>query len=92
VLHHCTILHLIFLGYHTFVNYKDLIKQNYYSGPFEECVRSILKARTDLQVLENMNGLYVVYIERVIGRLSMEVAPAAHHGKLDQELFTKLLC
>ncbi|KAJ1269595.1 hypothetical protein BS78_07G223800 [Paspalum vaginatum] len=59
---------------------------------FEEFTRSILKARNDLQVLENMNGLYVVYIERVIGRLAREVAPAAHQGKLDPEIFSKLLC
>ncbi|WVZ91732.1 hypothetical protein U9M48_037865 [Paspalum notatum var. saurae] len=39
---------------------------------FEEFTRSILKARNDLQVLENMNGLYVVYIERVIGRVLSE--------------------
>ncbi|KAL6646350.1 hypothetical protein ACP70R_017958 [Stipagrostis hirtigluma subsp. patula] len=58
---------------------------------FEECARSILKARKDLQVLENMNGLYVVYIERVVGRLAREVAPAAHQGKLDLEVFSKLL-
>jgi len=59
---------------------------------FEECARSILKARNDLQVLENMNRLYVVYIERVVGRLAREVAPAAHQGKLDLEVFSKLLC
>ncbi|XP_039814448.1 protein MULTIPOLAR SPINDLE 1-like isoform X2 [Panicum virgatum] len=59
---------------------------------FEECARSILKARNDLQVLENMNGLYVVYIERVVGRLAREVAPAAHQGKLDLEVLSKLLC
>ncbi|KAL6858716.1 hypothetical protein ACP4OV_017718 [Aristida adscensionis] len=59
---------------------------------FEECARSILKARKDLQVLENMNGLYVVYIDRVVGRLAREVAPAAHQGKLDLEVFSKLLC
>ncbi|XP_062196824.1 protein MULTIPOLAR SPINDLE 1 [Phragmites australis] len=58
----------------------------------EECARSILKARMDLQVLENMNGLYVVYIERVVGRLARELAPAVHQGKLDLEVFSKLLC
>ncbi|BAF24385.2 Os08g0555800 [Oryza sativa Japonica Group] len=52
---------------------------------FEEWVRSILKARKDLEVLDGRNGLYVVYIERVIGRLAREVAPAAHQGKLDLE-------
>ncbi|KAF7101423.1 hypothetical protein CFC21_102771, partial [Triticum aestivum] len=59
---------------------------------FEEWVRSILKARKDLEVLENINGLYVVYIERVVGRLAREVAPAAHEGKLDLDVFSKLLC
>lgn len=59
---------------------------------FEEWARSILKTRKDLEVLENINGLYVVYIERVVGRLAREVAPAAHQGKLDLEVFSKLLC
>ncbi|XP_047051845.1 protein MULTIPOLAR SPINDLE 1-like isoform X2 [Lolium rigidum] len=59
---------------------------------FEEWVRSILKARKDLEVLENINGLYVVYIERVVGRLAREVAPAAHQGKLNLDVFSKLLC
>nr|BAD09066.1 hypothetical protein [Oryza sativa Japonica Group]BAD10393.1 hypothetical protein [Oryza sativa Japonica Group] len=58
---------------------------------FEEWVRSILKARKDLEVLDGRNGLYVVYIERVIGRLAREVAPAAHQGKLDLEVLSKLL-
>lgn len=59
---------------------------------FEEWARSILKARKDLEVLENINGLYVVYIERVVGRLAREVVPAAHQGKLDLDVFSKLLC
>ncbi|KAM0883292.1 hypothetical protein ACQ4PT_031715 [Festuca glaucescens] len=59
---------------------------------FEEWARSILKARKDLEVLENINGLYVVYIERVVGRLAREVAPAAHQGKLNLDVFSKLLC
>uniref|UniRef100_A0A453RRQ2 Multipolar spindle 1 n=1 Tax=Aegilops tauschii subsp. strangulata TaxID=200361 RepID=A0A453RRQ2_AEGTS len=59
---------------------------------FEEWVRSILKARKDLEVVENINGLYVVYIERVVGRLAREVAPAAYQGKLDLDVFSKLLC
>uniref|UniRef100_A0ACD5Y1U6 Uncharacterized protein n=5 Tax=Avena sativa TaxID=4498 RepID=A0ACD5Y1U6_AVESA len=59
---------------------------------FEEWARSILKARKDLEVLENISGLYVVYIERVVGRLAREVAPAAHQGKLDLDVFSKLLC
>nr|TKW11733.1 hypothetical protein SEVIR_6G252250v2 [Setaria viridis] len=72
---------------------KDwLCWQHFDKRLFEECVRSILKARNDLQILENMNGLYVVYIERVVGRLAREVAPAALQGKLDLEVFSKLLC
>ncbi|KAE8814660.1 hypothetical protein D1007_08189 [Hordeum vulgare] len=59
---------------------------------FEEWVRSILKARKDLEILENRNALYVVYIERVVGRLAREVASAAHQGKLDLDVFSKLLC
>lgn len=66
-------------------------KYNIYSELFEEWVRSILKARKDLEVLDGRNGLYVVYIERVIGRLAREVAPAAHQGKLDLEVLSKLL-
>ncbi|RLM61834.1 hypothetical protein C2845_PM14G21240 [Panicum miliaceum] len=72
---------------------KDwLCREHFDKRLFEECARSILKARNDLQILENMNGLYVVYIERVVGRLAREVAPAAHQGKLDLEVFSKLMC
>jgi hypothetical protein len=86
-LHHA--LCCIFLIVHC----KSLIKLKYNCYPeiFEEWARSILKARKDLEVLENINGLYLVYIERVVGRLAREVAPAAHQGKLDLDLFSKFL-
>ncbi|KAI4998973.1 hypothetical protein ZWY2020_054837 [Hordeum vulgare] len=59
---------------------------------FVEWARSILKARKDLEILENINALYVVYIEGVVGRLAREVASPAHQGKLDLDVFSKLLC
>jgi hypothetical protein len=58
---------------------------------FEEWVRSILKARKDLEILENMNGLYILYMDRVVAFLAKEVGPAAHQGKLDPQVFSKLL-
>ncbi|KAJ3688780.1 hypothetical protein LUZ61_017944 [Rhynchospora tenuis] len=58
---------------------------------FEEWVRSILKARKDLEILENMNGLYILYMDRVVALLAKEVGPAVHQGKLDQQVFSKLL-
>ncbi|KAJ3678403.1 hypothetical protein LUZ60_002206 [Juncus effusus] len=58
---------------------------------FEEWVRSILKARNDLRILENMNGLYIIYMDRVAGLIAKEVGPAAHEGKLDPQVFSKLL-
>ncbi|XP_072970911.1 protein MULTIPOLAR SPINDLE 1 isoform X2 [Typha angustifolia] len=65
--------------------------ENFDKKLFEEWVRSILKARKDLEILEDMNGLYVLYMERVVGELTKEVVPAAHQGKLDLEVFSKLL-
>ncbi|XP_078151320.1 multipolar spindle 1 [Carex rostrata] len=58
---------------------------------FEEWVRSILKARKDLEILENMNGLYILYMDRVVALLAKEVGPATHRGKLDPQVFSKLL-
>ncbi|KAF3332650.1 hypothetical protein FCM35_KLT02227 [Carex littledalei] len=58
---------------------------------FEEWVRSILKARKDLEILENMNGLYIFYMDRVVALLAKEVRPATHQGKLDPQVFSKLL-
>ncbi|XP_020100855.1 protein MULTIPOLAR SPINDLE 1 isoform X2 [Ananas comosus] len=50
---------------------------------FEEWVRSILKARKDLELLENMNGLYTLYMERAVGKLAKELGPVATQGMLD---------
>ena len=54
-------------------------------------MRSFLKARKDLEILENMNGLYILYMDRVAALLAKEVGPAAHQGKLDPQVFSKLL-
>ena len=54
-------------------------------------MRSILKARKDLEILENMNGLYILYMDRVVALLAKEVGPATHQGKLDPPVFSRIL-
>ncbi|XP_020105838.1 uncharacterized protein LOC109722272 isoform X2 [Ananas comosus] len=53
---------------------------------FEEWVRSILKAHKDLELLENMNGLYTLYMERAVGELAKELGPVATQGVLDIQM------
>lgn len=51
-------------------------------GPFEDWVSSLLHARKALEILESRNGLYVLYIDRVIG----DVAKKAGQSSLLQRL------
>ncbi|KAM6553036.1 hypothetical protein CsatB_013798 [Cannabis sativa] len=59
---------------------------------FEEWVVSILHARKALELLENRNGLYVLYIDRVAGELSKQVSQVSLLQKLKPEILDKLLC
>ncbi|KAJ6834286.1 protein MULTIPOLAR SPINDLE 1 isoform X1 [Iris pallida] len=59
---------------------------------FEEWVRSILQARKGFELLECRNGLYMLYMERVVGELVKQVGPLARQGKLDSDILSDLLC
>ncbi|XP_062078449.1 protein MULTIPOLAR SPINDLE 1 [Humulus lupulus] len=59
---------------------------------FEEWVVSICNARKALELLENRNGLYVLYIDRVTGELSKKVSQVSLLQKLKPEILVKLLC
>ncbi|KAF6162471.1 hypothetical protein GIB67_026309 [Kingdonia uniflora] len=43
-------------------------------GLFEGWVRSVLRARKALDLLESRNGLYVLYMDRVVGELAKQVS------------------
>ncbi|KAJ0984901.1 hypothetical protein J5N97_003257 [Dioscorea zingiberensis] len=57
----------------------------------EEWVRSVLQARNSLVLLESRNGLYVLYIERVIGEISKQLGPL-QQGKLNLDILSNLHC
>ncbi|MQL81681.1 hypothetical protein Taro_014142 [Colocasia esculenta] len=53
---------------------------------FEEWLRSVLQARKVFEVLENRNGLYLIYLERIIGEVANQVGPLSKQGKLDLDI------
>lgn len=57
---------------------------------FEECVASILHARKALELLENRNGLYVLYMDRVTGELAKQVGQSSSLQKLKPEILDNL--
>lgn len=58
---------------------------------FEEWVASMVHARKALQVLESRNGVYVLYMERVIGELARHVGLNTSLHKLKREILDSLL-
>ncbi|ONH98757.1 hypothetical protein PRUPE_7G265000 [Prunus persica] len=58
---------------------------------FEEWVASMVHARKALQVLESRNGVYVLYMERVIGELARHVGLNMSLHKLKREILDSLL-
>ncbi|KAL0915691.1 hypothetical protein M5K25_016129 [Dendrobium thyrsiflorum] len=61
------------------------------AGLFEEWVRSILQTQKGLQFLESRNGLYTLYMERLIGGLMKIVGPLVSGGRLDSQVLSDLL-
>ncbi|XP_030932325.1 protein MULTIPOLAR SPINDLE 1 [Quercus lobata] len=57
---------------------------------FEEWLASVLHARKALELLENRNGLYVLYIDRVTGELSKQVSQSSSLQKLKPEILDNL--
>ncbi|XP_076956732.1 protein MULTIPOLAR SPINDLE 1-like [Bidens hawaiensis] len=57
---------------------------------FEEWVTSILHARKGLQLLENRCGLYIIYMDRVIGLIAKLVGQAESLQKLNPNMLQSL--
>ncbi|KAI3524295.1 hypothetical protein L1887_02948 [Cichorium endivia] len=58
----------------------------------EEWVTSLLEARKGLQLLENRCGLYILYMDRVIGLTAKLVAHIASLHNLNPNILQPLLC
>ncbi|KAG8651876.1 protein MULTIPOLAR SPINDLE 1 isoform X2 [Manihot esculenta] len=59
---------------------------------FEEWVTSLLHARKALELLESRNGLYVIYMDRVLGQLAKQVGQISTFRKLNREILDNLFC
>ncbi|XP_060171754.1 protein MULTIPOLAR SPINDLE 1 isoform X2 [Lycium barbarum] len=57
---------------------------------FEEWVGSILHGRKALELLENRNSLYVLYIDRVIGVVTRQVGQLSFQQKLNPQILENL--
>nr|XP_011463338.1 PREDICTED: uncharacterized protein LOC101292161 isoform X2 [Fragaria vesca subsp. vesca] len=57
---------------------------------FEEWVASVLHARKALELLESRNGLYALYMDRVIGELAKQVSLTMSLQKIKREILDKL--
>ncbi|CAL9161846.1 unnamed protein product [Musa hybrid cultivar] len=58
----------------------------------EEWVRSVIQARKVSELLESRNGLYTLYMERVVGELAKILSPLASQGKLDVDILSYMCC
>lgn len=59
-------------------------------GLLEEWVASVLQAKKALELLENSNGLYVLYIDRVIGDIAKQVGQSSCFQRLNPNLRSML--
>ncbi|KAH9806328.1 protein MULTIPOLAR SPINDLE 1 [Citrus sinensis] len=57
---------------------------------FEEWVKSVLQARKAAELLENRNGLYVLYMDRVTGLLTKQVGQISSLPKFNRDILDKL--
>ncbi|CAL5376371.1 unnamed protein product [Camellia sinensis] len=57
---------------------------------FEEWVASVLHGRKALELLESRNGLYALYMDRVIGVLAKQTGQFSSLQKLNPEILAKL--
>ncbi|KAK6942314.1 hypothetical protein RJ641_027691 [Dillenia turbinata] len=58
---------------------------------FEEWVTSLIHARKSLELLENRNGLYVIYMDRVVGELAKRVGQVSSSlQKVSPDILNKL--
>ncbi|XP_048133723.1 protein MULTIPOLAR SPINDLE 1 isoform X1 [Rhodamnia argentea] len=57
---------------------------------FEEWLTSIIHARKALGVLESSNGLYMLYMDRVVGELARQLGQISSDHKLNPDVLTNL--
>ncbi|WCJ30122.1 multipolar spindle 1 [Euphorbia peplus] len=57
---------------------------------FEEWVISLLHARKSLELVENRNGLYMLYMDRVVGQLAKQVGQVSALKKLNKDVLDNL--
>ncbi|MED6107336.1 hypothetical protein PIB30_012985 [Stylosanthes scabra] len=57
----------------------------------EDWVTSIIQAKKALELLENRNGLYVLYMDRVTGELAKQFGGASLQKLIKQDTFNSLL-
>ena len=68
-----------------------LIFEGKSAGLFEERARSVLHARKVLEVLESRKGLYVLYMDQVIGDLAKQAGQVSSLQKLNPDIIANLL-
>ncbi|XP_058114021.1 protein MULTIPOLAR SPINDLE 1 [Magnolia sinica] len=66
------------------------IGEGFESRLFEDWVRSVIQAQKALNLLENRNGLYILYMDRVIGELVKQLGPISQSGTLDMDILENL--
>uniref|UniRef100_A0A7N0US47 Multipolar spindle 1 n=1 Tax=Kalanchoe fedtschenkoi TaxID=63787 RepID=A0A7N0US47_KALFE len=66
-------------------------EQGFENSLFQEWTTSIVHARKGLELLETRNGLYILYLDRVIGQLVKAVTEVPSLQKLNPDVFDKLL-
>lgn len=66
------------------------IRHIYFVGLFEEWFVSVLQGRKALELLENRNSLYVLYIDRVIGVVAKQVGQLSFLQKLSPQILENL--
>ncbi|XP_074592205.1 protein MULTIPOLAR SPINDLE 1 isoform X3 [Curcuma longa] len=58
----------------------------------EEWIRSVIQTHKASELFESRNGLYTLYIERVICELQKILSPLAEQGKLGVDILSGLTC
>ncbi|KAE9601718.1 hypothetical protein Lal_00040723 [Lupinus albus] len=56
----------------------------------EDWVASFIQARKAMELLENRNGLYMLYMDRITGELAKLVGRVSSHPKIKQDIFNDL--
>ncbi|KAG6476389.1 hypothetical protein ZIOFF_065629 [Zingiber officinale] len=63
-----------------------------FKGLLEEWIRSVIQTHKASELFESRNGLYTLYIKRVICELQKILSPLAKQGKLGMDILSYLTC